>query len=115
VQHEAFLGIFGSPTPGAYVDWLLQRTLDNFKSGSCRPLLVARALVFIAERLGKSDFRRAMKVQVALVELASSHQHYRDRVLESIGYEVPLLPGLNNALGKVARITGIPPNKLMFR
>ena len=114
-QHQAFLSVFGSPTPGAYVDWLLERTLAHFQSDLCRPLSVARAVAFIAERLGQTDFNRAMKVQLALVELASTHQRYRDRIRESIGYEVPMLPGVNVALGKVRRITGFPPNMRMFR
>ncbi len=115
LHQSAFRAVFGAPTPGSYAGWLLDRTREHLQHPGHRPLSAARALVFVARQLAAGDFERAMQTQIALLELVQEHQRYRDAVQEAFGYEVPLLPGVNKALARVAGITGMPPNRRLYR
>lgn len=114
-QQIAFRKVFGSPTPGTYAGWLLERTREHMSNPARRPLSVARALVFVAKHLGANDFERSARTQVTLMELALVHQRYRDSVHEAMGYEVPLLPGVNEAMARLSKITGMPSDRRLLR
>lgn len=111
---SSFRQVFGSPIPGTYADWLLSRTCAYMSASDFRPLSAGRALVFLANRLNDRDLSRAYQIQYALTNLALTHSWWVENRAPA-GKDVPPIPGLREALAKVALITKMPTSQRMLR